>query len=1474
MRRHSTRLSQAHDEPDEGDDGLTRTADRDYPELGTILDDRPDPGSVITVIGARRTANAYGTDTDDRDGQFNGEPGDAGVYWSEPGQQQWTQEHEPQEPAPPPPWAMSPMMARLAELEEARGFFGSRHHATDINGTHVDDHGDAPEHGTVPRAGNPDSYDDRSTEGDGDPKWDDPVDARSKEDYNGATVGMYPEGISAGGGPGISVGPVTAHGRASQYGRDELEHHLQAAHGMSPEDMQHLRLSSWHTYGDELGNAHRRLGEGRAWNDWGGETVLAHHRLMSAGELNEHMREQHGKWTTGGFAPGELNSAHVLDHSRSAEYGPNGPYNHGPIREHEPPPYDDRDWGETEAPDEHAPDDDTAATYHSHGGPIDPVFGSARTARVPWTPKERGTLHTWQDIPPGPTWGDFVPSSQFPFLRPGESQHGPEDEELRAEGSWGPYEDRAYDPGGEDEHDGPPSLEGAAEYNPRDWTDVADQTDHSEDVGGWVHHTLSSLREAASDAEDRYWRAHLSEQHGWSPARFERARMRGENLSDLHAAGHEAGLADHQPHAISSEQRIRAQRDLEREETLGNMFGPDISSAPGKDAPEGYGLAHPARGGYAGGDPMGGIVRSRELPNPTSAGEWEERDPARFRRWMSSLTVHAHDDPDNSLDSETDRTGPDTGLPQASEWGGEDNTLDDGPDPGDGSGIDEHPEQWPAAGAAVNETSRAMTQGRYDGKTRRGGGDHLAAFVAAAGSPAFRFEFTASWQDVIAKARRIRSEGHVRITHASAGMVIGEVRGDHDTYESGIQRPVGRRQSIQHWACGCPWASFHQSEAALPRYAARARSGYAGRPCSHVMALQFEAQSRGMFGRQFGADESLPPWSPPTVVVKSMPPWEGEPHAGRWREEWRAPVASVRRTGTTDEARDWDWTPEDRDEWERAVTLTGAPCHRATASLLRSGTDPAEVDALRLLAGLGPVSADVARSGALLARHLTVAHGLPEAKAAERCRDVPGALGWHDLLHEARAAVAVPHRHDPPGEPGAGLLPVESRRVTADGANGPWGSDNTVSHPPQKPYGATSPPDKDMDPGSYGPLSAPDPENWGRIDSGDVFQMPIGNIAAVRPVPGDLHWPDQSQDEQGTFGYQDRASAAGPSTAMTPRDPNGIRMEEVLGRDGQPSPGTQWLADHFRDEHPHLTPDLSARLSDLNAMHHADHAANETEDDWDRSTYHDSEVGEQDQPWANSYRYIPHEGPIDPVFGSRAELRDEPEAALPSTTGDDLEATAAADGTIGGGDAGDGTAQEAPLDTAALGEFGASVQAEFARKFGGPTAMGDQSVAEGLSGGAQEPSMTGQQPGMGSMDEPLMPDDQSIQTIGTQQWSGGGADSDEGAVEPGQPQGGIDDIVASFQRSAAARAYVGGGGSGGAATAEPGDIAGAARAYLAKTAEVLPQAEADELIREGRGQRARNLDLLNLEGTHYEDEDGSAKTGVNTDDYEDDVIFA
>src|SRR6185312_15389078 len=122
---------------------------------------------------------------------------------------------------------------------------------------------------------------------------------------------------------------------------------------------------------------------------------------------------------------------------------------------------------------------------------------------------------------------------------------------------------------------------------------------------------------------------------------------------------------------------------------------------------------------------------------------------------------------------------------------------------------------------------------------------------------------------------------------------------------------------------------------------------------------------------------------------------------------------------------------------------------------------------------------------------------------------------------------------------------------------------------------------------------------------------------------------------------------------------------------------------------------------------------------------------------------------------------------------------------------------------------------------------------------ALDPQATGGGPGMSTHDESLTPDDYSIQSMGTQQ-VGEAEDSTGDLAFSASPQDG--DPVAAFQATAAAGQYAGEGPVQGDA-----DIAAAAREYLSKTA--------DALIREGRGERARNLDLLQLEGTHYEDSD-------------------
>lgn len=132
--------------------------------------------------------------------------------------------------------------------------------------------------------------------------------------------------------------------------------------------------------------------------------------------------------------------------------------------------------------------------------------------------------------------------------------------------------------------------------------------------------------------------------------------------------------------------------------------------------------------------------------------------------------------------------------------------------------------------------------------------------LAAREDEDFRFHVMAAWKDVVAKAKRIRSEGGVNITHVGDDMVIGNVQGDTAVYETGIQHVPGRR-AMASYSCGCKWGAYHWG-------APDDLSRFAGRMCSHALALQYEAQSRGMFGRRVSEDSERPSWVPSRVVVK------------------------------------------------------------------------------------------------------------------------------------------------------------------------------------------------------------------------------------------------------------------------------------------------------------------------------------------------------------------------------------------------------------------------------------------------------------------------------------------------------------------------------------------------------------------------------------------------------------------------------
>ena len=142
------------------------------------------------------------------------------------------------------------------------------------------------------------------------------------------------------------------------------------------------------------------------------------------------------------------------------------------------------------------------------------------------------------------------------------------------------------------------------------------------------------------------------------------------------------------------------------------------------------------------------------------------------------------------------------------------------------------------------------------------GFDPYTLVSEAASDPDFRFHVTASWSDVRAKAKRIRSEGHVRIVAARDGQVTAEVKGDHHVYETQIQYAPGRAK-VAVWNCACKWGSYSWGRRGVFKK-------FEGRMCSHVLALTYEAQARTMFGREMYEDPKRPSWMKPhsPVVVE------------------------------------------------------------------------------------------------------------------------------------------------------------------------------------------------------------------------------------------------------------------------------------------------------------------------------------------------------------------------------------------------------------------------------------------------------------------------------------------------------------------------------------------------------------------------------------------------------------------------------
>jgi len=92
----------------------------------------------------------------------------------------------------------------------------------------------------------------------------------------------------------------------------------------------------------------------------------------------------------------------------------------------------------------------------------------------------------------------------------------------------------------------------------------------------------------------------------------------------------------------------------------------------------------------------------------------------------------------------------------------------------------------------------------------------------------------AVWSDIMEKAKRLRDTGKVQITNNLSNHVVGQVEGDHGTYNTEIWRDDPNSGTISLWNCDCPWSQYSWGRT-------RQWKKYEGRPCAHTLALYWTA---------------------------------------------------------------------------------------------------------------------------------------------------------------------------------------------------------------------------------------------------------------------------------------------------------------------------------------------------------------------------------------------------------------------------------------------------------------------------------------------------------------------------------------------------------------------------------------------------------------------------------------------------------
>lgn len=127
----------------------------------------------------------------------------------------------------------------------------------------------------------------------------------------------------------------------------------------------------------------------------------------------------------------------------------------------------------------------------------------------------------------------------------------------------------------------------------------------------------------------------------------------------------------------------------------------------------------------------------------------------------------------------------------------------------------------------------------------------------------------ASWDDIMAKAKRLIQSQQVHLLRNGANVIVGHVKGDHGEYQTEISRDDPDSRAITQWTCECPWDQY-----AFQR--TRQWKKYEARPCAHVLATWWKSQATPL-------DDEVKPGGPGQMSMPGMEPNELQPGApGQW----------------------------------------------------------------------------------------------------------------------------------------------------------------------------------------------------------------------------------------------------------------------------------------------------------------------------------------------------------------------------------------------------------------------------------------------------------------------------------------------------------------------------------------------------------------------------------------------------------------